>query len=98
MRKGLKRTIVGAAAATLVTAGVVVPAVADAAVAPGCRTAKASVNIQARGTNVRAGAFNMEQVWCWDGYKITSVAPPTTWMAATPPDWSRRLARSCGVC
>jgi hypothetical protein len=83
MRKGLMRTVIGAASAALLTAGAVVPAVADAAVAPGCRTAKASVNIQARGASVRAGAFNMEQVWCWDGYKVTSVAPPTTWGSIT---------------
>ena len=56
---------------------------ARAATTSGCDVAKGSVYISTRGVHVRAGAFNMEQRWCWDGLRITHVYPPTTWGSIT---------------
>jgi hypothetical protein len=84
LRIALCATVVAAIGAVLI------PAPSQAA-ASGCKVAKASVNIQARGTSVRAGAFNMEQRWCWNGQRITHVYKPTTWGSITG------LGRTLGV-
>ena len=52
-----------------------------------CTKVKISKNVRAAASIVakdyRLGAVNLEQSWCFDGQKITSVAEPKVWTSST---------------